>query len=93
MIEATTLYVRTTNDGDQARFAWSTDGPKFHDFSPTFTLKFGQWTGDRLGFFCWNDSEPQGHIDVDWFRYDYDGPKAGRRADPRVSSTAKESTP
>jgi hypothetical protein len=93
MTEATTLYVRTTNDGDQARFAWSTDGSKFHDFSATFTLKFGQWTGDRLGFFCWNDSEPQGHIDVDWFRYDYDGPKAGRRADPRVSSTAKESTP
>ena len=55
--------------------------------------QFGMWTGDRLGFFCWNDSEPQGHIDVDWFRYDYDGPKAGRRADPRVSSTAKESTP
>jgi len=84
VIEATTLYIRTANDGDQARFAWGTDGRTFHDFGPTFTLKFGQWTGDRLGFFCWNDSEPQGYLDVDWFQYSYDGPKAGRPDEPQI---------
>jgi hypothetical protein len=77
--EATTLYIRTANDGNQARFAWSADRRTFHDFGPAFTLKFGQWTGDRLGFFCWNDGEPQGFIDVDWFQYSYDGPKANTK--------------
>jgi len=75
VVDARTLWIRTTNDGDQAQFAWSTDGRTFGDFGPVFTVKFGKWTGDRLGFFCWNDRAPEGHLDVDRFRYDYDGPK------------------
>ena len=70
------LWIRTTNQGDQARFFYSTDGETFSAFGPTFTLKFGRWTGDRLGFFCWNEKEEAGHLDVDFFRYDYDGPRA-----------------
>ena len=72
---ADTLYVRTENDGDQAHFAYSTDGRTYTRFGPAFTLTFGQWMGDRLGYFCWNDSEAAGHIDIDYFHYDYDGPK------------------
>jgi beta-xylosidase len=75
VVDAEELWIRTTNDGDQARFAWSTDEQTFRDFGPAFTIKFGKWTGDRLGLFCWNDHEPEGHVDVDWFRYHYDGPK------------------
>ena len=78
-IDAEVIWIRTTNDGDQARFAWSTDGGAFHDFGRALTIKFGMWTGDRLGFFCWNekadDPTVAGYIDVDWFHYDYDGPK------------------
>jgi len=73
------LWIRTTNEGNQARFLWSTDGTTFTAFGPTFTVKFGRWTGDRLGFFCWNDRREAGHIDIDWFRYDYDGPKAAAK--------------
>jgi hypothetical protein len=51
---------------------------KRFSLGPVFTLKFGMWTGDRIGFFCWNDHDERGHLDVNWFRYDYDGPKAGR---------------
>lgn len=69
------LWVRTTNNGDQARFATSTDGNAFKDFGPMFTIRFGKWTGDRLGLFCWNEKEEAGHIDVDCFHYDYDGPR------------------
>jgi len=69
------LWIRTINDGNQARFAYSTDGAAYSDVSPVFRLKFGKWTGDRLGFFCWNDQKEAGHIDIDWFHYDYDGPK------------------
>jgi len=69
------LWIRTTNAGNRARFAWSTDGREFFDFGPEFTVEFGKWTGDRLGFFSWNDEKPQGHVEVDWFHYNYDGPK------------------
>jgi hypothetical protein len=34
--------------------------------------------GDRLGFFLWNEKEDAGYIDIDWFTYEYDGPKAAR---------------
>jgi beta-xylosidase len=82
VIDADTLWIRTSNDGDQARFAWSTDEQTFHELGPTFTIEFGKWTGDRLGFFCWSDRAPEGHLDVDWFRYQYDGPK-GRQGSIR----------
>ena len=79
IVDADALWIRTTNDGDQARFGWSTDGRAFRDFCPAFTIRFGKWTADRLGFFCWNektdDPTVAGHIDVDCFQYDYDGPK------------------
>jgi beta-xylosidase len=57
-LDCDALWIRTANDGDQTRFAFSTDGGTFHDFGPTFTIRFGKWTGDRLGFFCFNDDRP-----------------------------------
>lgn len=72
------LWIRTQNDGDQAHFSYSSDGKQFERLGPVFTVKFGKWTGDRLGFFCWNDREAVGYLDVDFFHYDYDGPKAVR---------------
>jgi len=77
VIEGDELWIRTTNDGDRARFQYSLDGETFAPYGPTFTLKFGKWTGDRLGFFCWNDRREAGQLDVDWFRYEYDGPSGG----------------
>ncbi len=77
-VEGDALWVRTTNTGDRARFEFSTDGQDFERIGPTFTIRFGRWTGDRLGMFCWNDRIAAGHIDVDYFYYDYDGPKAAR---------------
>lgn len=74
-IRSTELWVRTPNDGDQAAFEYSLDGQHFAGFGPPFTVQFGRWTGDRLGFFCWNELAETGHLDIDFFRYDYDGPK------------------
>ena len=78
-IKQNDLWIRTVNDGDQASFAYSLDGTTFTRLGPTFTVKFGKWTGDRLGFFCWNDQTAVGHLDVDFFHYDYDGPKGAAR--------------
>ena len=79
MVENDDLWIRTTNDGDQATFAYSFDGERFVGMGPTFSLRFGMWTGDRLGFFCWNDHQAVGHVDIDFFHYDYDGPKGATR--------------
>jgi beta-xylosidase len=69
------LWIRTLNSGDKAHFLFSTDGEKFMKFGPVFTIEFGKWTGDRLGFFCWNDVVEEGFIDIDYFKYNFDGPK------------------
>jgi hypothetical protein len=81
VIEADTLWIRSENDGPKARFAWSfLDGStRRYDRSPGFTVRFGKWCGDRLGFFCWNEKRAEGHVDIDYFHYDYDGPKAPAR--------------
>jgi hypothetical protein len=62
--------------GNHASFEYSTNGKSFRRFGNEFILKFGSWTGDRLGFFCWNELKETGYIDVDYFHYDYDGPKS-----------------
>lgn len=80
------LWIRTVNQGDQARFAYSTDGESFTRFGPEFTIKFGNWCGDRLGFYCWNDNTNAGHMDIDYFHYDYDGPKSYASAALRSAS-------
>lgn len=76
-IKGKNLLIRTTNKSNQAFFQYSTTGKVFKRFGPEFTIAFGKWTGDRLGFFCWNEKHEKGYIDIDWFKYDYDGPKAG----------------
>jgi beta-xylosidase len=73
------LFIRTANRGDRTSFEYSFDGKKFERCGPEFQVKFGRWTGDRLGFFCWNEKEETGHLDVDYFHYDYDGPKKAAR--------------
>jgi len=77
-IAADVLYLRTENDGPEAHFAYSLDGKRYERFGEPFVLRFGRWRGDRIGFHCWNTRKAAGHIDIDWFRYDYDGPKAAR---------------
>lgn len=74
-IPGDTLFIRTTISGPMARYAYSLDGTTWSAFGPEFPLIFGRWKGDRLGFYCWNDIAEVGHLDIDWFGYDYDGPK------------------
>ncbi len=72
------IYYRTNIDGIQADFSYSLDGKSWIPFGDRFMLEFGRWRGDRLGFYCWNDGTDSGHIDVDWFHYEYDGPKGAK---------------
>ena len=75
-ITTAVVYFRTDIHGDRATFSYRT-GPEWKRFGPDFQLIFGKWRGDRIGFYSWNDKAAEGHIDVDWFRYQYDGPNGG----------------
>ena len=77
-INSDDLFIKTSNIGNQAYYEYSLDGKNYERFGPDFTIKFGNWTGDRLGFFCWNEQEEKGAIDIDFFTYAYDGPKAAQ---------------
>ena len=89
-ITAEYLFIRTSNNVNQAFFEYSTDGKTFIRFGPDFTIAFGNWTGDRLGFFCWNEKEEKGHIDVDWFAYNYDGPKRVKMKFRKINGIPKK---
>ncbi|MGR5064011.1 glycoside hydrolase family 43 protein [Photobacterium sp. DNB22_13_2] len=75
IIDSDTLFIRTTNNGSSAFFEYSLDGEIYEFFGQKFDIEFGNWTGDRIGFFTWNDKDEVGYIDVESFTYDYDGPK------------------
>lgn len=68
------IYIKTSNRGDQAHFEYSLDGINYHGFGLAFTLKFGNWKGDRLGFVTWNKTAEAGFLDIDFFTYRHDGP-------------------
>jgi len=75
VIKSGVIWFRTHNDGEQAFYEYSLDGENFEWFGPEFTITFGRWRGDRPGFYCWNNDKAAGHIDIDFFLYEYDGPK------------------
>ncbi len=73
------IYFRTDIEGNQATFSYSVNGENWVRLGAEFILRMGHWRGNRIGFFTWNEMEDNinksGYIDIDWFRYDYDGPK------------------
>ena len=70
------LWIRTTNEGDQARFAYSTDGQTYRRRSARCS-RSSSANGPATGWAssAGTTSEAAGHIDVDYFHYDYDGPR------------------
>ncbi len=79
VVEADIVYFRTDIEQGLAWFSYGLDGEEWTRIGDKFEIAFGNWRGDRLGFYCWNDKKPAGHVDIDYFRYDYDGPKPAPR--------------
>ncbi len=53
----------------RSRYAYSTDGKEFVDFGPEYKLSWGYYRGDRIGIYCFNTKQDQGHVDVDFLEY------------------------
>ena len=53
-----------------SQFSYSTDGRYFKPFGQPYQLSWGNYRGDRIGIYCFNDKEENGYVDVDYFHYD-----------------------
>jgi beta-xylosidase len=52
-----------------SRYAFSLDGTRFEEFGPPYRLSWGNYRGDRIGIFTFNDRADAGSVDVGAFRY------------------------
>jgi hypothetical protein len=57
-------------------FAYSLDSISYTTFGGSYTLTWGNYRGDRLGIYNYNNTADSGYVDVDWFTYVYAGPKS-----------------
>ena len=64
------IWLRSTwrYDG-QSQFAYSLDGVHFRDIGLPYGLTWGNYRGDRVGLFTFNNSGDGGFVDVDRFDY------------------------
>jgi len=74
-ITSNTIWLRSiwSLDGG-SRYYYSTDGQTFTPFGTVYQLVWGDYRGDRIGIFTYNNNAEAGYIDVDSFTYDYDHP-------------------
>ena len=85
-ITSTRLWLRSTWGLDGlSRYAYSTDGETFTPFGEPYLLSWGDYRGDRLGIFTYNNKGEAGYVDCDSFTYHYDSPVT--RAAAKSSAT------
>ncbi len=67
------LWLRSSWGLDgKSQYAFSTNGTDFTPFGEPYQLGWGDYRGDRIGIFTYNNDAEAGHVDVDWFTYRYD---------------------
>ncbi|MBB6734692.1 family 43 glycosylhydrolase [Cohnella sp. CBP 2801] len=71
-ITVPTLWLRSIwNLNGINRFEYSIDGMHFTGFGEAYSLGWGNYRGDRIGIYSFNQESEQGHIDVDQFSYEF----------------------
>ena len=73
-IKQTDVWLQARVEKGLATFLYRLDGEKFTQLGDEVRLLFAGFTPNMVGFYSMN-SEEKGHVDVDWFKYDYEGPK------------------
>ena len=67
------LWLKSTWGLDgKSRYAYSTDGAAFTEFGEIYPLAWGNYRGDRIGLYCFNDQANAGFVDINFFHYRYD---------------------
>jgi hypothetical protein len=55
------------------RFSRSLNGRDFEAAGESHPMKWAAYRGERVGLFTYNPRRDAGHVDVDWFHYEYSG--------------------
>lgn len=64
-----TIWLKSEWDRDgKSHYYYSFDGKNFKDFGDDYQLAWGNYRGDRVGVFCFNDETDTGYVDIDFFK-------------------------
>lgn len=67
-LTADMVWIKSEWDNDgSSRFSYSIDGVNFIPMNPTYQLSWGNYRGDRVGVFSFNDESDSGFVDIDSF--------------------------
>jgi hypothetical protein len=70
VVTATDIWFRSVWELDgKSQFSYSLDGHNFINLGEPYQMQWGNYRGDRIGIFCFNDKEENGIVDVDYFEY------------------------
>jgi beta-xylosidase len=70
----------------KSRYSYSSDGATFTPFGEPYQLGWGDYRGDRIGLYTYNNDAEAGYVDIGSFSYRYDSPAT------RSRTTTKDST-
>ena len=69
-IEAKYIWLKSKWGMDGiSHFSYSLDGEQYIPYGDPYQMVWGNYRGDRLGIYCFNDHQESGFIDVDYFHY------------------------
>jgi len=72
-----------------SQYAYSINGTDFTPFGETYQLGWGDYRGDRIGIFTYNNNGEEGYVDCDSFTCRYDSPALRPRFAPAAQATGK----
>ena len=71
-VKGTDLWVRSRWGLDgRSQYSFSLDGRSFTEFGEPYQLSWGNYRGDRIGLYSYNEREEAGYVDVDYLHYTY----------------------
>ncbi|MCW3790228.1 glycoside hydrolase 43 family protein [Paenibacillus sp. LS1] len=56
-------------------FYYSTNGTEWCRFGNQYPLRWGGYRGNNIGLYCYNQTENQGYVDIDYYYYSHTGPR------------------
>ena len=91
-VKGPSVWLRSTWGLDGVcRFYRSLDGKNFEPAGEPYQMKWASYRGDRIGLFNYNNSADLGHVDFDWFHYQYAGqtlPEGDKTVNPAKGNEA-----
>lgn len=57
------------NIDGMSQYYYSLDGDNFIEFGEPYQMSWGNYRGDRIGIYCFNEKEDAGFVDIDYLHY------------------------